>query len=489
MVHSNDFKGVSMSCVSAASTAHIISGAYDPERDDEGPFQWLAQHVDLEVFRAGLLFFAVESAVEGRAVVAVGSRRFELIVRPGRSELPIPVPDGSFPQLVALDFVMDNGVPGDSRTLTCKARGFRRAAEPRDRETSPAPGPVSALLDGRGVYAGALATSFPEGWLRMSARKTGETLVCSGIVRAPLRRLEPPRIAVNDVMVRGFRYGLLNRDYLPLGYCAFEGEVRLAAYESVAGLRFSSVYSSDGQRATPWYQDWYWPLSSNRQAMPESRNLRRIGASEGDWFLFSGASFVEKISEAIGCRDVSALRILDWGCGCGRLTRHLLERGYGAVVGIDIDAENIAWCREHLPEAQFTLVSPDVPCPLESAQFDCIIGHSVFTHLSEVDQFLWLDELERLLKPGGHALVTIMTNFSTFIEYFAEDDYRNLQERGFLDVGWQNDGVDYQKPGFYRRIFHTVDYILKHWAAVFDICSVLDGFSDHQNAIVLRKRV
>ena len=38
-----------------------------------------------------------------------------------------------------------------------------------------------------------------------------------------------------------------------------------------------------------------------------------------------------------------ATRILDWGCGCGRLTRHwlALPRGQDRVFGADIDPVNL----------------------------------------------------------------------------------------------------------------------------------------------------
>ena len=39
--------------------------------------------------------------------------------------------------------------------------------------------------------------------------------------------------------------------------------------------------------------------------------------------------------------------VLDWGCGCGR-TAQFLERDKVDLFGIDIDADNVAWCAENL---------------------------------------------------------------------------------------------------------------------------------------------
>ncbi|HBB55378.1 MAG TPA: hypothetical protein DCZ49_04250 [Hyphomonadaceae bacterium] len=49
------------------------------------------------------------------------------------------------------------------------------------------------------------------------------------------------------------------------------------------------------------------------------------------------------------------VKILDWGCGCARLTRHFLElpNGRNRVVGVDIDADNIAWSSNNISPNSF----------------------------------------------------------------------------------------------------------------------------------------
>ena len=294
-------------------------------------------------------------------------------------------------------------------------------------------------------------------------------------------------LTANGKPLEEIRYGLFNHEYAYLGNVAFEGVVDLTQFEGYDGIRFGSIFPTDGQCATPSHQDWYWPFSGFDAPVPQVENMQRIGSTERDWFLFSGASFVEKLDEVLGIQNRKNVHVLDFGCGCGRLTRHLINKGYSRITGIDIDPVNVHWSQANLHGAEFYLVSTDIPTQFPNSCVDLIIGHSVFTHLTEVDQFLWLSELNRLLKPGGQALVTVMANFSSAIESFDFDTYMALQCNGFLDMGWQEDGVDSQKPGFYRRVFHTVDYILRHWSSYFEVRAALEGFSDHQNAIVLRK--
>ncbi len=101
-------------------------------------------------------------------------------------------------------------------------------------------------------------------------------------------------------------------------------------------------------------------------------------------------------------------RILDFGCGCGRVITWLqqLDSKY-QYFGTDIDPEAITWCQENLANFGEYAVNPHLP-PTEYADnyFDLVYSISVFTHLSEDMQFAWLKELSRITKPGGYLLLT-----------------------------------------------------------------------------------
>lgn len=466
---------------------YYTAGAYDLERDHEGVFRWLASRVEIQVAAPeGVLILAGHSPVAGHAVVRTPQATLNVRLNPGLVTIPIPVRTNGHPQTVTIEFAQALHAPKDVRILSFKARtlSFRRPGRQPDGSGD------AALVSGKGIYTGAVSTTFAQGWLRMHATLAHDRqLKLSGILVPPINRREPAVLTANGELLDKIRYGLFNFDYAYLGNVAFEGIVDLTRFEGQDGIRFSSAFAIDGQRATPSHQDWYWPLSGVDAPVPQAENMQRIGSTERDWFLFSGASFVEKLDEVLGISNRRNIHVLDWGCGCGRLTRHLINKGYGRITGIDIDPVNVRWSQANLPGAEFSLVSTDIPTPVPPGSVDLIIGHSVFTHLTEADQFLWLSELNRLLKPGGFALVTVMANFSAAIDPFDVNTYMALQRDGFLDVGWQKDGVDSEKPGFYRRIFHTIDYVLLYWSAYFEVCAALEGYSDHQNAILLRKRL
>ena len=98
--------------------------------------------------------------------------------------------------------------------------------------------------------------------------------------------------------------------------------------------------------------------------------------------------------------------ILDFGCGCGRVLRHWRNLPKTKVYGTDYNPRLIAWCRENLPFASCSVNSLAAHLDYPDATFDFIYAISVFTHLTEDLQVPWRDELFRVLRPEGYALLT-----------------------------------------------------------------------------------
>jgi SAM-dependent methyltransferase len=100
-------------------------------------------------------------------------------------------------------------------------------------------------------------------------------------------------------------------------------------------------------------------------------------------------------------------RILDFGCGCGRLIRHLPAHTGAELSGSDYNPALIEWCRDNLPFATFETNGLAPPLAFPDASFDFIYARSVFTHLPEDLQHLWIRELHRVLAPGGTLYLTM----------------------------------------------------------------------------------
>jgi len=100
----------------------------------------------------------------------------------------------------------------------------------------------------------------------------------------------------------------------------------------------------------------------------------------------------------------TARRVLDVGCGAGRLGELLKRRGGVEVVGIELDGRAIAEAGRRLDRViAGDLESDDFDLP--ESGFDCIICADVLEHLRSPDRAL--EKLRRWLKPGGDLVASI----------------------------------------------------------------------------------
>ena len=244
------------------------------------------------------------------------------------------------------------------------------------------------------------------------------------------------------------------------------------------------------------YQDAMF-LNSSPQRLPDRANIVRVaGQISTVAFLLGGASWFHNLHRLV--RDDGQVitkdsRVLDWGCGCGRLTRHFLASGFRSIYGVDIDPVNINWMTENFG-SNFVLVDTIPPTDFSSHFFDCVVGHSVFTHLDEEAQFRWLGELRRVLKPGARAYVTICSDRGVAITGpqgpgSVKEKVQAVIENGIVDFGHQNVGVDVLSPGYYRLTSHSHEYIRDRWSEYFDVVKIIPFFAAQQDLVVLENRI
>jgi SAM-dependent methyltransferase len=182
-------------------------------------------------------------------------------------------------------------------------------------------------------------------------------------------------------------------------------------------------------------------------------------------------------------------RILDWGCGAGRVTRYMLSETGCGVTGADIDLDNIAWCRQAYPDGRFEQVPLRPPTAFEDGAFDLVVGLSVLTHLREDDQWLWLSELQRIVRPGGLAFLPVQGPTQFAYNRFPPHLYRQVQERGYLDLS-RNGALDavIGDTEYYRAAMHSRPYITQRWNRYFEVVAIVDAIAGLQDFVVLRRR-
>ena len=104
-------------------------------------------------------------------------------------------------------------------------------------------------------------------------------------------------------------------------------------------------------------------------------------------------------------------RVLDAGCGSGKMTIPLARAGY-RIVGMDLVREGL---QEMRGRGDFDLVTGDVRgLPFKDDSFDAVVCYDVLQHLLEPERARATEEIKRVLVPGGIA----------FIEAFGRGDMR-----------------------------------------------------------------
>lgn len=162
--------------------------------------------------------------------------------------------------------------------------------------------------------------------------------------------------------------------------------------------------------------------------------------------------------------SLNGIKILDWGCGPARITRHLPSLiSNGEVYGTDYNGNSIQWNLENITNVRFFYNEIDKPLDFNSESFDAIIGISIFTHLSEENHYFWIKELHRILKDGGIAFLT--TAGDDFREIMSAEE-KQIYNSGTLVVrGKTKEGhrtyVAFQPVNFFNTLVNNYFKVLK----------------------------
>jgi len=126
-------------------------------------------------------------------------------------------------------------------------------------------------------------------------------------------------------------------------------------------------------------------------------------------------------------------RVLDMGCGAGRHAFEMYRRG-ADVIAFDQDADELAGVGElfaAMREAGEVPVGADadikegdaLSLPFADAEFDRIVAAEILEHIPADIQAI--DELVRVLRPGGTIAVSVPRWFPEIVNWKLSDDYHN----------------------------------------------------------------
>lgn len=236
---------------------------------------------------------------------------------------------------------------------------------------------------------------------------------------------------------------------------------------------------------------------------PPPELMQRVSGSPDPRFFDADGvrSYSEFVEVVARYRDWSSIsRMLDWGCGCGRVTRGFLRaRPEIEVHGADIDSEAISWCNDNLTGGHFRAIAPDPPTSFPDDFFPLVLGYSVFSHLNREQQHSWLAEIRRVMSPGGLFLASVHGPFAARFCLPREGTrvgrwWRrkaipyDIRALGYLDWG-EDSALDGVAPaGYYRGIFQSPEWTRREWSRHFRVLAILEGgMQNYQDLVVLER--
>jgi SAM-dependent methyltransferase len=240
----------------------------------------------------------------------------------------------------------------------------------------------------------------------------------------------------------------------------------------------------------------FWHFPGVDTPLPEpARRIRVQGSEDAIGFVLYGAYtyrvLVDALDRAFEKTFDDFPNVLDWGCGSGRVLRYLAARHRLNLTGVDIDADNIEWCKTTFPKCSFQAIDLDPPLPLATESIDLVYGISVFTHLSERDQFKWLDELRRITRSGGVLLLSLHGDHAWFRNrsHAPRSTYVNWKRHGFFDAGHDPNLTGFIRDAkYYRAVWHDVNYVAREWSRFFKVVEHFPGMLHlYQDLVVLVK--
>lgn len=197
--------------------------------------------------------------------------------------------------------------------------------------------------------------------------------------------------------------------------------------------------------------------ASDNLLFPPPHLCYSVAASYDPHHFFSsgriGAESIEELLKNNGRQINSFKRILDFGCGCGRILRHWQGTEGAEFFGTDIHPALVKWSSANLGFADFMVNDPKLPLKYLSDSFDLVFAVAVFGHIRKELQAHSINELRRVLKPGGLLLITVKG--ANRIDELTDKKAKEFKSGELVVVEPESSGSNY------CLVYHPHSYVLE----------------------------
>lgn len=224
------------------------------------------------------------------------------------------------------------------------------------------------------------------------------------------------------------------------------------------------------------------------EALMQKDDFRKRATPE--WYFGSGYQEARAVLTALEDHgfDLSKLStVLEFGCGSSRVLRHFRVVSGLELTGADANPKPLDWNRRNLPGITFQRNGLEPPLSFADASFDLIYALSVFTHIPLELQKSWLQELGRVLRPGGYLLCTVHGN--RYVTQLNEQDHARLKQDGAVTLDANNPRASYSSKVLRSwDVFQSRAEVEKNFGAFFELlCYTEEPFANGQDLLILRK--
>ena len=345
--------------------------------------------------------------------------------------------------------------------------------------------------------------SGPEPWCIEGVRCEDGWLEVSGWAIPPGGAIGRMGFNVDGVAVQQRTCGVTREDvgafywfYSTAQHCGFHFRHALSGSDAPLELEYVDLLTGNVIEPLHNFHIRLQDLRTPPATPPRDLIQRSHCGNNEQQYLVEGYSaycgILRSLVATIGDAAIDGLRrIVDFGCGPGRLARYLAAATGREVIAIDVDPACISWCSENLPKVHCMPGSLHPPLLLDTGSVDGIFAVQVLTHLTMQDARDWLTEWARWCRPGGVLALTIASDLALTRSRISAAHYASVQGKEFVVLS-RNPDLDgvIGEVDYYHNVFYSHDHVRREWPLLgWDILSIVPGaVGNHYDLVILRRQ-